>query len=218
MKSKFIARLCLFAIFASILFSTCTPTRFDFSLKNTVSIFLLNNGKEHYFCVPVQYMGDYQIEKFEFTGGYVQIGNYEILLKRDEVNIYVYLNEDAADDFGLSSGGEFELLYSEENGEISISKMDEPLADKSDSDGKINHYYFFIEKYISNDEMKKISGEFKKGNVHSKVFIGYDITIDNELQAGSGMLDDFELSNEPFNDLTLLFPNLSFFRAKYLQK
>jgi len=214
MKSK--VNLCLIAIFAAIIFSNCTNTRFDFSLKNTVSIFLLNNGKAQYFCMPVQYMGDYKIDNFEFTGGYIKIGDYEISLNRDEVNIYAYLNE-ATDDFE-GSGLEFDLVYSDENGQISISKLSEPLTIKQDSDEKINHYYIFIERFLNKDEMKKINDEFKKGNVYSKYFIGYDITIDNELQAGSGMLDDFELSNEPFTDTTLFFPNLNFFRMKYLQK
>jgi len=207
----------LLCLLTAILLSTCTNARNNFSLKDTVSIFLLNNGTD-FFCIPVQYMGDYQIERFEFTGGYVQIGDYEILLKRDEINIYVYLNEEASDDFGSSSGGEFNLVYSEKNGKILTSKMSEPLTIKHDSEWKMNHYCIFIEKHLKNDDMKKINDEYEKGNVHSKVFIGYDITINNELQAGSGMYDDFELSSEPFVDYTALFPNLDFFRAKYLQK
>jgi len=218
MKSKVKVCLCFVSLFVTTIFPACKNSRFDFSLKNTVSIFLLNNGKEFYFCIPIQYMGDYQIEKLDFTGGYINIGSYELLLNKDEVNIYVYLNEEAADDFEISSGGEFKLIYSEKNGRVLISKMDEPLTKKRDFDEKVNHYYFFIEKYLKKEEMKNIINEFKRGNVNSKYFIGYDITIDNELQAGSGMLDDFELSNEPFIDNTVLFPNLNFFRTKYLQK
>jgi len=217
MKNKINPCLCFFGIFTAILFSNCTAAgNFDFSLKNTVAIFLLNNGNDYYFCIPVQYMGDYQVEKFEFAHGNIQIGEYEILLKRDELNIYAYLNE-ATDDLE-GSGVEFDLVYSEENGKIAISKMSEPLTVKRDSDEKINHYYIFIEKFLTNDEMKKISAEYKKGNVNSRMTIWYDITIDNELQAGSGMLDDFELSNEPFMDNAQFFPNLNFFRAAYLQK
>jgi len=216
MKSKINACLCFVGLFVTIVSSNCTAARnYDFSLKNTVAIFLLNNGKEHYFCIPVQYMGDYQVEKFEFTGGTIQIGDYELLLKRNELNIYAYLNE-ATDDLE-GSGVEFDLVYSEENGRISTAKMSEPLTIKRDSDEKINHYYIFIEKFLRNDEMQKISDEYKKGNVNSKMAIWYDITIDNELQAGSGMLDDFELSNEPFMDNAQFFPNLNFFRVTYLQ-
>jgi len=216
MKPKIAARLCFLGIFAAILFSNCAAAdNFDFSLKDTVAIFLLNNGKEHYFCIPVQYMGDYQVGNFEFTGGSVQIGEYELLLKRDELNMYAYLNEATEDLEG--SGVAFDLVYSEEKGKIAISKMSEPLTIKRDSDGKVNHYYIFIEKFLKKDEMKKISAEYKKGNVNSRMSIWYDITIDNELQAGSGMLDDFELSNEPFMDNAQFFPNLNFFRSEYLQ-
>jgi len=66
--------------------------------------------------------------------------------------------------------------------------------------------------------MKKISNEYRKGNVYSQMSIWYDLTIDNEEQNGSGMKDDFELYNGLFIDSTQFFPNLDFFRAKYLQK
>ena len=66
--------------------------------------------------------------------------------------------------------------------------------------------------------MKKIINEYERGNVYSKLYIGYDITIDNELQSGSGMYDEFELYNGPAIDYSLFFPNLEFFRTKYIQK
>jgi hypothetical protein len=197
--------------------TNCATTRhYDFSLKDTVSIFLLNNGKNYYFCIPVQYTGDYQIEKFEFTSGNILVGDYELLLKKDEVNIYVYLNEEAADPFGISSG-EFNLVYSEENGDTLISKMNEPLTNKHNSDEIMNHYYIFIEKHLKDDEMKSIINEYERGNVYSNLVIWYDISIDNEEQNGNGMSDDFELYNGPFIDTAQLFPNLDFFRVKYLQ-
>jgi hypothetical protein len=161
-------------------------------------------------------MGDYQIEKFEFNNGNIQIGDYEILLKRDDINIYVYLNEAA--DIDGNSDGEFNLVYSEENGRISTSKMDEPLAIKHGSDETLNHYYIFIEKYLTYNDMKNITREYEKGNVYSKLSIWYDITIDNEEQNGSGMLDDFELYNGQAIDPSWFPPNLNFFKAKYLQK
>jgi hypothetical protein len=72
MKNKINAYLCIIGLFATIIFSNCATTRhYDFSLKNTLSIFRLNNGKDHYFCIPVQYAGDYQIENFGFNGGYI---------------------------------------------------------------------------------------------------------------------------------------------------
>jgi hypothetical protein len=163
-------------------------------------------------------MGDYQIEKFEFDSGHVQIGDFEILLKRDEVNIYVYLNE-AADESEFSykdSDDAFNLIYSEEKSKILISKMDKSLTKKYESDGKVNHYYIFIEKFLNDYEIKKITNEYEKRNVYSKMYIEYDITIDNEEQAGSGIYDDFEL----YDGLAIapaLFPaNLNFFKDRYL--
>jgi len=217
MKSKINACLCIMILFAVIIFSDCKTVRQNnFSLKNTLSIFLLNNGKDHYFCIPVQYIGDYHIAGFEFNNGNIQIGDYNILLKRDEINISVYLNEESDIDGSSDSG--FNLIYLEENGGVSISKMGEPLAVKNGSDEKMNHYYIFIEKYLTDSEMKNIIGEYEKGNVYSKLAIWYDMTIDNEEQNGSGMLDDFELFDGPAIDPAWFPPNLNFFKAKYLQK
>jgi len=159
-------------------------------------------------------MGDYQIEKFEFNNGNILIGDYEILLKRDEINISVYLNE--ASDLDGSSDSEFNLVYSEENGKISTSKMGEPLTIKHDSDENLNHYYIFIEKYLTDAEYKKIINEYKKGNVYSKLSIWYDMNINNEEQNGNGMLDDFELYDGPAIDPVWFPPNLNFFKARYL--
>ena len=217
MKSKVHVYLCIMGLFAVIILSNCATTRrYDFSLKNTLSIFLLNNGENYYFCIPVQYMGDYQIEKFEFNNGNILIGDYEILLKRDEVNISVYLNE--ASDLDGTSDGEFNLIYLEENGKISISKMGEPLTIKHDSDDKLHHYYIFIEKYLTDAEYKKIVNEYEKGNVYSKLSIWYDMSINNEEQNGNGMLDDFELYDGPAIDPAWFPPNLNFFKARYLGK
>jgi hypothetical protein len=49
---------------------------------------------------------------------------------------------------------------------------------------------FFIEKHLTGNEMKKIIDEYEKGNVYSKMSVWYDITIDDEKQNGSGMLED----------------------------
>jgi hypothetical protein len=210
-------------LFLVLAFVSCTARNYNFSLKDTLSIFLLNNEKDFYFCIPVQYMGEYQINNFEFDSGYLLIGNYEILLNRDEINIYVYFSEanvyidEESEEFDFSDG-EFNLIYSEENGKLLISKMSEPLAIQTDSDGKWNHYYIFIEKHLKKDEMKKIVNEYEKGNVHSKLYIGYDITIDNELQTGNGMADDFELVDGIAMDPALFPANLNFFKEKYMQK
>jgi hypothetical protein len=137
-------------------------------------------------------------------------------LKRDEVNISVYLNETANENGSTVAG--FNQIYLEEDGRISVSKMAEPLAKKSESDYIMNHYYIFIEKYLTDNEMKAIIKEYKRGNVYSKLEIWYDLTIDNEEQNGSGMLDEFEFY-DGFAINPVWFPqNLNFFKDRYLQK
>jgi len=221
MKGKIGAYLCIAGIITAITVSNCATARrndfskYNLSLKDTLSIFLLNNGKGHYFCIPIQYTGDYQIAGFEFDKGNILIGDYDILLKRDRVNISVYLNE-TADEEGSSAEG-FKLIYLEKNGKVSVSKMAEPLAMKNNPQRMLNHYYIFIEKHLTDNEMKNIINKYEKGNVSSRMSVWYDMTIDNEKQNGSGILDDFEL----YNGLALapaFFPvNLNFFKTKYLQ-
>jgi hypothetical protein len=222
MKSKIKACLCIMGLFAAVVFSNCATTRqkdfsqYSFSLKNTLSIFLLNNESGYYFCIPVQYIGGYQIASFEFDNGNILIGGYDILLERGEINISVYLNE-TADENG-NTAGEFNLVYLEENGRVLASKMAEPLAIKNTPGYMMNQYDIYIEKYLTDNEMKKIIDEYEKGNVYSKMSVWYGITIDNEEQNGSGMLDDFELHSGPVNDYVWLLPHFDFFKAKYLQK
>ena len=227
MKSKIKACLCNLGLSLTIVLSNCATTRqndfsgnnfsqYSFSLKNTLSIFLLNDEKGFYFCIPVQYVGGYQIASFEFDNGNILIGDYNILLKRNEVNISVYLNE-TADENG-NTVGEFSLIYLEKNGRSLLSKMDEPLAIKNEPDYVMNQYNIFIEKYLTDIEMKNIINEYEKGNVYSKLSIWYDITIDNEEQNGSGMLDDFELYSGSVNEYVWLLPHFEFFRTKYLLK
>jgi hypothetical protein len=190
--------------------------RYEFSLNNTLGIFLLKNDKNYYFCIPIQYLGSYQINNFEFVNGSITVGDYEISLKRDEVKITVYLNETAELD-GNSNDG-FCLIYSEENDSVLFSKMDGPLTVKHKEDDKYNHYYIFIERHLDKSDEKKIVKKKKRGNVYSKFGIEYDLTFDNELQAGSGLLDDFELYDGLAIDPTLYPDNLNFFKRKYMKK
>ena len=209
------------SLFMAIIFSNCATTRqsdfsqYDFSLKNTLSIFLLNDEKGHYFCIPVQYICDYQIGGFEFDSGNILIGDYDILLKRDELIISIYLNE-TADENG-NTAGEFNLIYLEENGRVLVSKMAEPLFIKNEPNFMMNQYDIYIEKYLTDREMINIINEYERGNVYSTLSIWFDITINNEEQNGSGMLDDFELYKGPLNEYVWLLPHFEFFRAKYLQ-
>jgi len=221
-KAKVKANVCFIALFAALSFSNCATTaipqkdftQYNFSLKKTLSVYLIDNKKEPYFCIPVQYMGDYQLGRFEFDHGNVVIGDYDISLKRGEVNISVYLNEAADEDGGGIDG--FNLIYLENNGRVSVSKMAEPLAAKNNSDYQ-NHYYIFIEKHLTNNEMKNIVSEYKKGNVFFEMSIWYDLTIDNEEQNGSGILDSFELYDGSGIDPAWFPANLNLFKAKYLK-
>jgi len=216
MKNKFTPYLFI-CLCAAIALSNCAAKRqYNFSLKNTLSIFLLNNEKGYYFCIPVQYMGDYQIARFEFDNGNILIGDYDILLKRDEVNISVYLNETPDENGGITEG--FNLIYQEENGKVLASKIAEPLAMKNESDYMMNHYYIFIEKHLTDNDMKNIINEYEKGKVSSQLSIWYDLTIDNEEQNGSGIMDNFELYDGLAIDPVWFPPNLNFFKVKYLQK
>ncbi|GBU29029.1 hypothetical protein R84B8_02591 [Treponema sp. R8-4-B8] len=209
-------------LFAAISLSNCVKThqndfsQYNFSLKDTLSIFLLNNERGYYFCIPVQYTGNYQIARFEFDKGNILIGDYDILLKRDEINISVYLNETADEDGNPLE--EFKLIYLKENGKVSVSKIAEPLAVKNEFDFMMNYYYIFIEKYLSDNDMKNIINEYKKKNVNSNMSIWYDLTIDNEEQNGSGLLDDFELYNGLALDPAWFPQNLNFFKSKYMLK
>ena len=175
---------------------------------------MLKNDNGRFFCIPVQYMGDYQIGKFEYNSGYILVGDFEILLNREEINISVYLNE-AADENGSSDAG-FNLIYQEEKGQILLSKMNEPLYMKHNADAEMNHYYILIERFLRDDEEKRIISEYEKGNVYSGFCIEYDLIIDGELQAGSGMMDDFELYDGLAIDPKWFPPNLNFFKTKYL--
>ena len=205
----------LFVFLMAIMLSNCAAShQYNFTLKNTLAIFLLNDDKNYYFCIPVQYMGDYQLGKFDFNGGNITIGEYEILLNRNDLNISMYLNE-STDEEGNFGGG-FNLIYSEEKGEILLSNIDEPLTIIQPLEPQYNHYYIFIEKFLNDDEIKNIIGEFKKGNVNSRFRIGYDLVINNELQNGNGILDDFEIYNGVAMDPAYFPPNLDFFKTKYL--
>jgi hypothetical protein len=215
MKKTIYVYLCIIGLFGVITFSNCTRN-YDFSLKNTLAIFMLKNENNYYFCLPIQYYGDYQIQSFEYVTGSVIIGNYEIALNRDELNISVYLNE-SPEEFG-NSDGIFNQIYLEENGKVMLSKMNEPLAVKNDPENMMNYYYIFIEKYLNDGELKKIINEYKKGNVYSSMNIWYDLIIDNKDQSGSGITDKFELQDELVLDTSWYPPNLDFFKNKYQLK
>ena len=162
-----------------------------------MSISILSNGKNHYFSIPVQYVGDYQIESFEFLTGYVLIGNYKILLERENITINILLSKSS--DVDGKAKGDFETVYSEDKGKIKISKLEEPIL-KDESDKTLNLYNIDIERVLTKEEinniineyenLKTIDYEYRTGNTNSKINIEYKIKIENEFEAG--MFDYFE--------------------------
>ena len=219
MKIIYRNRLYILLLFTIVFFMNCTSMtvkKNTFSLKDTLSVFLLNNEKGTFFCIPVQYLCNFHINSFEFINGAINIGEYKILLKRDEINVSVYLNKNA-DEEG-SSDSEFNLIYSEENGKVLISKMNESLLEEQvKDDNNFIHYYIFIEKFLKHNDLKKINNEYNKGNVFSHSEIWYNLIIDNEQQNGNGMMDNFELYDGIAIDPRHFPANLNFFRVKYLQ-
>ncbi|MCL2410735.1 MAG: hypothetical protein FWC97_03735 [Treponema sp.] len=202
----------------AIILSNCARTntqQLDFSLHNTVSIFLLKNETGFFFCMPIQYLGDFHISCFEFIDGLIVIGDYKIPLLNDNVNIFVYLNQ-KSDENGSSDSG-FDLVFEKKRGNVLISKMIEPLSEQQvESDGKYVHYYIFIERFLEDHEVKKIKSNYAKGNVYSRFEVWFNLIIDGEPQIKSGVGDDFELYTGHPSSAVFLFPNLNFFRAQYL--
>jgi len=199
MTSKPAAYFFLLALLAAFFLSACKPSpHYDFICKNTMSISILYNGKNHYFSIPVQYIGYYQIETFDFLKGYVLIGNYNIPLERNNIKINISLNK-SADANTFKAKGDFEPVYLEDKGKIITSKLAEPIT-KGETDKTMNLYNIDIERILSKDEIKNIINEYdnlenidykwREGQTNSKIGIEYKITIDDEFE--SGMYDHFE--------------------------
>jgi len=198
MKPNPINYLYLLAFFAALFLCACKPTpQYDFICQNTMSISILYNGKNHYFCIPVQYVGDYQIESFNFLNGYVLIGDYKIPLERKNIKINISLSKSVDDYFRAK--GDFEPVYLEDKGKITISKLSEPII-KDETDELLNMYNIDIERILTKAEIKKIIKEYenlktidykyREGNTNSKINIEYKIKINDEFEAG--MFDYFE--------------------------
>lgn len=199
MKPSPINRLFLSVFLAALFLCACKPPpQYDFVCQNTMSISILYNGKNHYFSIPVQYVGDYQIESFNFLRGYVLIGNYNIPLERNNIKINISLNK-AADPDTFKAKGDFEPVYSEDKGKITTSKLDAPII-KDETDKSLNLYNIDIERILTKAEIKKIIKEYenlktidykyREGNTNSKINIEYKIKINDEFEAG--MFDYFE--------------------------
>ena len=88
MKVKIKACFYILILSIPIIFTNCTTTKhsdfslYNFSFKNTLSAFLLNNDNCFFICIPLQYIGNYQISCFEFDNGNIQIGDFNISLDK----------------------------------------------------------------------------------------------------------------------------------------
>ena len=174
----------------ALVFANCA-SNYNFICYNTLSIFFNRDGNDCYLNLPVQYIGDYQIETFDFLRGNILIGDYNILLERDNLKISILLNT-ASDIYG-NIEGTFDLVYLEEYGNITISKMNEPII-KSEADSTMNMYNINIERKLNENEIKKLIKEYRKGNTGSHFSITYEAVIDNDFGI-FGIYDDFELRN-----------------------
>jgi len=225
MRKIIITSLNVLVLAAAVIYSGCASTQaavqrdsrsnqrsYNFTFNNTVAAYIVNDGKNNqFFCVPIQYAFEYQIQSFDLTESFIMIGDYKIDINRNNANIYIYLDEES-DALGSFDSINFKIIFIEEEGIINLSEMNKPLQAKLSED-IVNHYYIFIERHLNENEMNTVIKEYKKGNVSSSMEIWYDITIDNEPQFGSGMLDTFELS---VYDPTYGIPNLKFFKVMYL--
>jgi hypothetical protein len=146
----------------------------------------------------------------------VLIGDQKILFNKKDVNVNAYLNENS-DEYG-NTDGLFTLVYTQEKGKTLLSKMDEPLIKSHVPTNSMNMYCIIVDKLIKKSEMKKITGEYEKGNTRSSFYLEYTVTIDNEELDKCGILDDFDLRDGIVMETAWFPPNLDFYRAKVLQK
>ena len=185
MRRKISIYLTIIGILA---YSGCA-SNYNFICYKTLSIFFMRDGNDCYFNLPVQYIGDYQIETFDFLRGYILTGGYNILLGRENTKISILLNT-ASDVYG-NIEGTFDLVYLEEYGNITISKINEPII-KSETDSTMNMYNINIERKLNENEVKGLIREYRKGNIYSSFSITYEAIIDNEF-GEFGLYDDFDL-------------------------
>ena len=182
----------LCGVLSAGIFFSCAPARSgDFQIQDTLSISLLRNGTAFYFSIPFSYIGDYQIQNFEFDTGTVVIGEYTIPLRRDELNISVFLTT-VSDEYGKIEKP-LDAIYLEDNGKILLSKMNAPLPVKNGGDTSLNNYCMHMLRFLKDSEMKQITDEYMKGNRNSRLHFEYRITINDE-EIKSGMSDDFVLA------------------------
>ena len=187
-KTKINTYFCIVVLFMAIIFANCATrqhnefAQYNLTLRDSLTIFLLNNENNHFFCIFLQYIGDFQISNFEFNYGNILIGEYHIPLNRENVRVLQYFNE-----------VQHEYYF------------------------RMNQYSFFIERHLTDSEMRNIINQYKNGKVNSGFYIWFDFSIDNYEQRGSGVMDNFRLYNGPIDiNILRLFPHFEIFMEKYL--
>jgi len=179
-----------------IFLSNCASEHeYNFTCDNTLSIFINKENNTYRFNIPIQYIGNYQLETFDLLPSNILIGDYNIILNRENTTIAALLNT-ASDEYGKIIKGSFDLVYLEEYGIISTSELNAPIT-KSETDNTLNQYNINIQRILTDDEAKSIINEYRKGNINSSFIIWYKATIDNEF-GEFGISDDFILNNEHF--------------------
>ena len=192
----------IISLFAVLVFSNCVSQDnvpgaskqnneidYNFICEDTLSITILKDESDYIFNIPVQYIGYYQIETFDFSYGNILIGDYNILLGSENTIISIMLNT-SSDIYGKTNGS-FNLVYLEEYGSVTISKIKEPIK-KSRTDKTMNQYNINIERRLNEDELANLIKEYQKGNTYSNFTVKYEAKIDNEF-GEFGIFDGFEL-------------------------
>ena len=171
--------LSIIIFFVVIIFSGCV-TMHDISFyhgnetlyKPSVSIW--NDGPRDYWMYiklydsyPKEY---FEIEKFEFDNGFIQINDYKIVIDKG-INIDIRI-----DDYNWDK-----TVYYISNGRIGYSNVARLNAFKNSTDNSIIEYRISFMQESSKKDVKKILDEYKRNNNSALLYIKYEITINNEI-------------------------------------
>jgi hypothetical protein len=180
MKKRNTVILCLIGLFIVILLIPFWPPvhYFYFIDENSTLptgskafISLLKSKEDdNFISIDFNINSNNQIENFKYYDGFIQIGNYNLELNKEKISIDIDLNKD------------FNNVYWVIKGQEPKSKMNEPIITKNEKNNGINIYFFsFTLSSISDNEIKIIIDNFKKKNTKTKLYLKYEIEINNEI-------------------------------------
>jgi hypothetical protein len=100
---------------------------------------MLNDGKNYQFAIPVQYIGDYHLQSFEFDNGYILIGDYKIVLERDDLSIEMFVSEtsDESGNIGLGNLNQYNIFI-----KYTLKKSDMDNITNEYNKGNTNSQFF----------------------------------------------------------------------------